>query len=163
MDKNQSALITSVQSVANILLSFCGCLDEIVTRPNSSFSFRLADVAFEAQDEAIKLRQQLQDLQQAQPQRPHEQQVDGAAPEGDGAGGPAAGNAPPDPAGDREGGMVDFLPTAVEETEVRVMQLEIENWQTERKKQEAEKEAERAGEEAKQAKAALEQAQAKVS
>lgn len=127
--------------------------------------FRLADVAFEAQDKAVRLRQQLQELQQAQSQvLPGGDRVGGAPPGSDGGGGGTVDDdGPPEAIGAEEVDTADSPYAAVAGAfDDRVMQLEIEKWQTEQSKLEAEKAAKRAGEDAREAKAALEQAQAKV-
>ncbi|CAN0022703.1 unnamed protein product, partial [Ectocarpus sp. 4 AP-2014] len=110
---------------------------------------RLADVAFEAQDEAIKLRQQLEDFQQRERQNGGDGAPSDETSGSNGEGGGASG----------EGGTAG---RAEDETDARVLQLEIEKLETEQSKVEAEREAQRAAEEARRAKAALDEARAKV-
>ncbi|CAM9884824.1 unnamed protein product [Scytosiphon promiscuus] len=93
---------------------------------------RLADVAFEAQDEAIKLRQQLQDMQEAQSQRPYGDEGGGAAPESNGGGGAAADDGAPHAIGGKEGDTATPPSAAVVEIEDRVLQLEIEKLDAEK-------------------------------
>ncbi|CAN0415372.1 unnamed protein product [Ectocarpus sp. 12 AP-2014] len=110
---------------------------------------RLADVAFEAQDEAIKLRQQLEEFQQRERQNSGDGAPSDATSGSNGEDGGASG----------EGGAAGC---AEDETDARVLQLEIEKLETEQSKVEAEREAQRAAEEARRAKAALDEARAKV-
>lgn len=127
---------------------------------------RLADTAFEAQDEAATLRQQLQELQERQGLL----HTDRAAGGDDDDNGKLKRTQLLD--GEGEGGGSSDVKTmedvngaegeSVGAEAGRVVQLEIERWETEQGKQEAEEQAKRAAEEARQAKVALDEAQAKV-
>ncbi len=128
---------------------------------------RLADVAFEAQDEAARLREQLQEIQERQ-------RLNG---DGDGrSSAPAGGEAPASESitgaaaaaaggGDAKEGAVDGEAEVGSIDDVdrqRAAELEAANRATEEGKRAAEEEARRAREEARQAKAALDEAQTKV-
>lgn len=120
---------------------------------------RLADAAFEAQDEAAKLRQQLQELQQRQEQ--HRDSTSAGRDDNGKLPSPLddAGGAPSDA---KMMGVDDGDRESYGATAGRVVQLVIERWETEQGKQEAEEQAKRAEEEARHAKDALDEARAKV-
>eukprot|EP00752_Nemacystus_decipiens_P001246 g1245.t1 len=148
---------------------------------------RLADAAFEAQDEAAKLRQRLEEIQAQikiqQQQKLNEDEEDGGEDDltegsskgkgkdsGNDAAESGAGGEPHQAhgkdgegeEGDTGGAGAGPGASAVELTAERVVQLEIEKWETEQGKREAEKETQRAAEAARQANAALDEAQTKV-
>ena len=177
----------------HLLLHHCGgprCVMSLTSlRLFSCYELRLADAAFEAQDEAAKLRQRLEEIQaQIQQQQLHEEasvdgkgkangadNCNGPGESGDvgeveqphGEGGSSAATPEISGAGEGEqgetGGAEDGDGVGIVElTAERVVQLEIEKWETEQSKREAEKEARRAAEAARQAKVALDEAQTKV-